>query len=124
MFKSVHTDRISQAIVDQIKDARLLNIEFHRLIAQASENPVIFFTMDSIMDILESNISPMPLSANPVQRTSHYHEKIFQALKVKDHDKAEQIMRKHIQQIQKSLEALDGNREDVKDSHRPVSMGE
>ena len=124
MFKSVHTDRISQAIVDQIKDARLLNIAFHRLIAQASENPVIFFTMDSIMDILESNISPMPLSANPVQRTSHYHEKIFQALKVKDHDNAEQIMRKHILQIQKSMEALDGSREDVKVSLRPVSMGE
>jgi DNA-binding GntR family transcriptional regulator len=66
----------------------------------------------------------MPLSANPVRQTSHYHEKIFQALKVKDHDKAEQIMRKHIQQIQKSLEALDGNREDVKVSLRPVSMGE
>ena len=106
------------------RDARLLNIEFHRLIAQAAENPVIFFTMDSIMDILESNISPMPLPAHPVRQTSHYHEKIFQALKVKDHDKAEQIMRKHIQQIQKSLEALDGNREDVKVSHRPVSMDE
>ena len=77
MFKSVHTDRISQAIVDQIKDARLLNIEFHRLIAQASENPVIFFTMDSIMDILESNISPMPLSANPVRQTSHTMRKSF-----------------------------------------------
>ena len=106
------------------RDARLLNIEFHRLIAQAAENPVIFFTMDSIMDILESNISPMPLPASSVQRTSHYHEKIFQALKGKDHHKAEEMMRKHIQQIQKSLEALDGNRADGKVSHRPVGMGE
>jgi DNA-binding FadR family transcriptional regulator len=85
---------------------------------------VIFFTMDSIMDILESNISPKPLSAKPVQRTSNYHEKIFQALKAKDHDQAEQIMRKHILQIQKSLEALDGNRQDVKVSRRPGSTGE
>jgi DNA-binding FadR family transcriptional regulator len=36
-------------------DARLLNLEFHRLIAQASENPVIFFMIDSIMDIMENN---------------------------------------------------------------------
>jgi len=136
----VASERMKESILNQIqqniaeareclrqgnqKDARLLNIEFHRLVAQASENPVIFFTMDSIMDILESNISPKPLSAKPVQRTSNYHEKIFQALKAKDHDQAEQIMRKHILQIQKSLEALDGNRQDVKVSRRPGSMGE
>ena len=67
------SERIKEGSLEQIKqnihetkeylkrnnpnDARLLNLEFHRLIAQASENPVIFFMIDSIMDIMENNIS-------------------------------------------------------------------
>jgi DNA-binding FadR family transcriptional regulator len=46
---------------DNYNDSRLLNLEFHRIIAQASENLVIFFMTDSIMDIMESNISSISL---------------------------------------------------------------
>jgi len=87
-------------------DARLLDLEFHRLIAQASQNPVIFFVIDSIMDIMENNISSIPLAAKPVERTNQSHAEIYAALKDRDVRKAQDLMLKHIQEIHDALEAL------------------
>jgi GntR family transcriptional repressor for pyruvate dehydrogenase complex len=87
-------------------DARLLDLEFHRLIAQASQNPVIFFMIDSIMDIMENNISSIPLSVKPVERTNQYHEEIYVALRNQDVQRAQDLMLKHIEEIQDALEAL------------------
>ncbi len=88
----------------QHTDARLLNLEFHRLIAQASGNPVIYFVMDSIIEIMERNISSVILSAKPVEKTLQYHESIYLTLKARDEKAAEEIMLEHISQIQKALE--------------------
>lgn len=87
-------------------DARLLDLEFHRLIAQASQNPVIFFMIDSIMDIMENNIASIPLSIKPVERTNQYHEEIYTALRNRDVQRAQELMLKHIQEIHDTLEAL------------------
>ncbi len=87
-------------------DARLLDLEFHRLIAQASQNPVIFFMIDSIMDIMENNISSIPLAAKSVERTNQYHEQIYAAMKARDVQEAQDLMLKHIQAIHDALEAL------------------
>jgi GntR family transcriptional repressor for pyruvate dehydrogenase complex len=88
-------------------DARLLNLEFHRLIAQASENPVILFLVDSIMEIMENNISSIRLGPGPVNNTLQWHEKIYGAMKNRDPGKAQLLMLKHIEDIQKALEALE-----------------
>ena len=85
-------------------DARLLNLEFHRIIAQASGNPVIFFMIDSIMDIMENNVSSIFLSAKPVESTLHFHEEIYGMIKNHDPEKAQDSMLRHIQEIQRALE--------------------
>ncbi len=87
-------------------DARLLDLEFHRLIAQASQNPVIFFMIDSIMDIMENNISSIPLEAKPVERTNQYHEEIYAAVRDRDVQRAQDLMLSHIHEIHDALEAL------------------
>lgn len=87
------------------RDARLLNLEFHRNIAQASGNPVIFFMIDSIMDIMENNISSIPLSSKPVEGTLTFHEDIYEAMKNRDPEKAHDLMLKHVQEIQEALES-------------------
>ncbi|MEW6377636.1 MAG: FadR/GntR family transcriptional regulator [Thermodesulfobacteriota bacterium] len=118
----VATERIQEESLEQVRlniqetkdwlskgnysEARLLNLEFHRLIAQASGNPVIFFMIDSIMDIMEQNISSIILSAKPVEQTVEYHEDIYLAIKNQDPEEAQNLMLKHIQDIQKALEAL------------------
>ena len=103
---------------DNRSDARLLNLEFHRLIAQASGNPVIFFMIDSIMDIMEHNISSIPLTAKPVERTTQYHEKIYLAIRNRDADGAQDLMLKHIQDIQRALEAL--NRKKIPQKRKAI----
>ncbi|MBI4632528.1 MAG: FadR family transcriptional regulator [Deltaproteobacteria bacterium] len=88
-------------------DARLLNLEFHRILAHACENPVIFFLIDSIMEIMEKNISSLFLSVDSVRRTIEHHEMIYDAIIKGDHDDARRLMLEHIQDIQSALEALD-----------------
>lgn len=116
------TDRITENSLEQVRlniqeakeylgknnnsDARLLNLEYHRLIAQASGNPVIFFMIDSIMDIMENNISSIILSAEPVKRTLQFHEEIYSAVRDRNANVAQDLMLKHIQDIQKALETL------------------
>jgi DNA-binding FadR family transcriptional regulator len=90
-------------------DARLCHTEFHRLIAQASENPVIFYVIDSIMDIMEYYISSIPLSAKTVERTFQYHEEISLAIKNGDPQKSHNLMLSHIQDIQTALKAIEPN---------------
>jgi DNA-binding FadR family transcriptional regulator len=85
-------------------DARLLNLEFHRIIAQASENQVIFFMIDSIMDIMENDIGAIHISSDDVERTLHFHEQIYEAIQSRDHEKAQDLMLSHIGQIQTALE--------------------
>jgi GntR family transcriptional repressor for pyruvate dehydrogenase complex len=115
------TKRIKEECLEQIKqniretkeclkmgnaaDARLLTLEYHRLIAQASENPVIFFMVDSIMDIMENNISTIVISAASIKRTLHYHEEIYEALMKRDPEKAQAVMLKHIQEIHAALDS-------------------
>lgn len=131
----VACERIQEGPLDQIKqniheakeylkrnhanDARLLNLEFHRIIAQASENQVIFFMIDSIMDIMENNISSILLSAEPVESTVHFHEEIYQAIKDHDPEKAQDLMLRHIQEIQRTLEAR--QRSSGKNSRKEIS---
>lgn len=84
-------------------DARLFTLEYHRLIAQGSKNPVIFFMVDSIMDIMENNVSAIGIPAESIEKTLHHHEAIFEALVKRDPDRAQALMLKHIQEIHAAL---------------------
>lgn len=84
-------------------DARLLTLEYHRLIAQASGNPVIFFMVDSIMDIMEHNVSTIFIPAESIEKTLHYHEEIYEAIIKRDPQAAQELMLRHVQQIDATL---------------------
>ena len=117
----IATERINEESLEQIQqniretkeclkhnqqtDARLLTLEYHRLIAQASENPVIFFMVDSIIDIMEHNISTIHISADSVSNTLHYHEEIYKAIRLRNPETAQMLMLKHIQAVQTILES-------------------
>jgi DNA-binding FadR family transcriptional regulator len=115
------TDRIKEEAVEQLRqnieenkdclkrnnanDARLLNLEFHRIIALASENPVIFFMIDSMMDIMENNISSASvLSPKPVESTLRFHQQIYTAIINRSPDEAQELMLRHVREIHRALE--------------------
>jgi GntR family transcriptional regulator, transcriptional repressor for pyruvate dehydrogenase complex len=85
-------------------EVRLFNLEFHRLVALASENPVILFMMNSIMDIMEKNVASILISYETQEDTVRFHEKLYAAMKEGDAKKAQDLMLKDIQYIQKALE--------------------
>jgi DNA-binding FadR family transcriptional regulator len=125
----IATERIGEECLEQISqniretrecltngnpsDARILTLEFHRLIAQAAKNPVIFFLVDSILDIMENNVSTIPIATESVEATLRFHEKIHAAMVERDAEKAQEWMLKHIKQIQTALECRAGGRRAV-----------
>ncbi len=89
-------------------DARLINIEYHRLISQMCDNVLMSFMIDSIMDIMDNNITSIPVPLKTVENTLHFHEKIYSAIKARNPEKAQALMLEHIQDIQSSLEKGQG----------------
>ena len=84
----------------ELGDARLCHMEFHRLIAQASGNPMIFFMIDSMMDVMEHFISSIPLSPKTIETDFRSHEKIFSAIKNGQPNIAYNLMLRDVQDIQ------------------------
>jgi GntR family transcriptional regulator, transcriptional repressor for pyruvate dehydrogenase complex len=102
-------------------DARLLTLEYHRLIAQASGNPVIFFMVDSIMDIMENNVSTIIIPAESVKNTLRDHEEICDAVIRRDPEMAQALMLKHIQEIHAALDLGRSGKKNAKKSNRQSS---
>jgi len=84
----------------ELSDSRLCHMEFHRLIAQASGNPAIFFMIDSMMDVLENFISSIPLSPKIIEQDAQSHDKIFFAIKNGQPKAAHDLMLQDVQHIQ------------------------
>lgn len=80
------------------------NVEFHRIIGEATENPVLILTIDYVLEFL-FNFKRMTLIPNLT--FSHGivrdHRVIFDALKEKDGNAAEKAMVSHLQNIEKYL---------------------
>lgn len=92
-------------------DVRLLNLEFHRIVAQASENPVIYFMMDSMMEIMEKNVASILISYETLEDTVQIHEEMYRAMKSRDAKQAHDLMLKDILYIQKALETSNKEQE-------------
>jgi GntR family transcriptional regulator, transcriptional repressor for pyruvate dehydrogenase complex len=103
---------------NQASDARLLTLEYHRIIAQASGNPVIFFMVDSIMGIMENNVSAIAIPAESIENTLHYHESIYEAIMKRSPEKAQTLMLKHIQEIHAALDVGKDGKEAAKKANR------
>jgi DNA-binding FadR family transcriptional regulator len=61
--------------------------------------------VDSIMDIMENNVSTIPISAASIKRTLRYHEDILAALMKWEADRAQRVMLEHIQGIHAALDS-------------------
>jgi len=63
--------------------------------------------IDSVMDIMENNISSIPLLGKPVARSLKFHEEIYFAIRDRNAKGAHDLMQEHIMDIQKALETMD-----------------
>jgi GntR family transcriptional regulator, transcriptional repressor for pyruvate dehydrogenase complex len=94
---------LKKAAAMQPKDYALIghnSLEFHRLIAQATHNPVFALTMDYLLDFISYfKKSPRPEIALH-SRIVVDHRSIFDALKQGEAGEAESRMRKHLESVE------------------------
>jgi DNA-binding FadR family transcriptional regulator len=86
------------------------NIEFHRLLAEATENPVLALTIDYVMDLL-FNVKRRALTPNIdiTIGTTKDHREILAYLKKGDPEGAEKAMALHLTRLEQHLKK--GNRQ-------------
>jgi len=76
--------------------ASALNVEFHRLLAKASKNPVFEIVVDSIMAVAAEYLSRIELGLEQSKRSVDDHEALLSAIIEKDTAKAIKILENHL----------------------------
>ena len=109
----VKLERNIQETVTVLKSnspAPIQNIQFHSIIANATHNPVIIMTMNSIFGVLkEWNLEMNGNIPKRIEISSHtvtYHKKILKALRKRDSQKVYKLMLKDIAELQDGLKRL------------------
>lgn len=89
---------------EKYADARMVNLEFHRILGEYSGNPVLYFMIDSIIGVIQKYMLAIRLNLKSQRQTIAIHKKIHSALKNGNSEEAEKLVREHIAQIQRSWE--------------------
>lgn len=87
-------DKIAQGLM-----AKTENVNFHVLLSRCSKNNVFVVAVESIMAVVAGFLNRIPQSLLASERTLKEHEKILEALILKDENLAEERMWSHIQNI-------------------------
>jgi GntR family transcriptional repressor for pyruvate dehydrogenase complex len=74
-----------------------LDVEFHRLLAAASQNPVMPLLLETIMDALHAQCRLTGQLPGAQENAYHYHCIIFEAIKARDSEAAYQAISDHLQ---------------------------
>ncbi len=97
----------SDATIDSQRHA-ILDLEFHKTIAEATGNPLISLIMNPLFNLMPK------IKALIVDRVKHniievpleYHQRIFECIKARDEDGAAQMMKEHLTIAEKDTMAL------------------
>ncbi len=85
-----------------------LNCEFHRQIGRSCGNSFFSILLDVLMDFTEQFV----LTLNPFRKLLHRedeHQKIFEAIKNGDHERAEVLARNHVDHMAQEIKRLEKN---------------
>jgi GntR family transcriptional regulator, transcriptional repressor for pyruvate dehydrogenase complex len=88
-------------------DIAHLNAQFHVLLAQATENPVFTILMNTLFATPQIQGRVVSFKDRLSTGTIEYHEKIFQAIKAGDGDKAKALINQHITEVDEAWKAQD-----------------
>jgi len=83
---------------------RMLNLSYHRLICSLTRNPVIIFTLNSVLDVLEENVFKIKLDREFVQHEIIEHEAIIEKIKMQNPEESRLEMQEHIRHVHEKLE--------------------
>lgn len=95
----------AHALLRSPREVRLMNLEFHKLLAGFTGNQFIALCVDSVVDNLQGNALETVLPLAIVRQTLTHHRGIGRALEKRNADIAARSMRRHIIEIQRALES-------------------
>lgn len=82
-----------------------LDVEFHRLIAEAVNNRVLLMCREPVSALIYPSVGPiMKVNPGAAQRLLDAHTRIFEGIRDGDADFAETWMRKHIEDFKRAFE--------------------
>ena len=93
------------AVVAGGRDPRDLDLDFHRRLALAARNPVHAVAIHALMDLESEIVAPRGLLAD-VDRgeVEGAHSALLEAIEARDGERARQIMRTHIADVQRRVD--------------------
>lgn len=104
-------DYVEKAEPVEVEKLARFDHTFHLAISQASHNPVLVHTLQSLTDLLLSSVfaSVKHLYHRPAPRAmiNHQHEQLFHAVVQGDADRAKRIALEHLSSISELLRELD-----------------
>jgi GntR family transcriptional repressor for pyruvate dehydrogenase complex len=87
-------------------EAAVIDIEFHRTIAQATGNEFFVLFIDSLREVLLEVQRPTLSDPKIVKTVRSAHRKIFEAIAAHDADAAREAMRAHLARAERQMRAL------------------
>lgn len=87
--------------------SRKLDMDFHRLVAEAAHNPVMNIVINAVNESIKDSILRSKRSEEMRKRVVTYHRSIFEAIRARDAALARKIMTEHVVDVQCHLEASD-----------------
>jgi len=81
------------------------DLDFHRALAQATQNPVFPILIDTIVDPLREQRKRIARAKGGLERGQFHHKKILRAVEAHNANAARDAMRAHLRQVRKDAEA-------------------
>ena len=75
------------------------DLDFHIVLAEASQNPIVLVLMDSIIDLLREQRKRIGNVSGGLARGQYHHQLILEAIIRHDEKEARNQMRKHLRQV-------------------------
>ena len=86
------------------------SVSFHVALAEAAQNQVLLFTVNSFRSLFYETIEKLVPDPDMQDRAIDDHQKILEAIKARDAEKAERIMRAHLGYFKTRAARLDAPR--------------
>ncbi|HEV2687146.1 MAG TPA: FadR/GntR family transcriptional regulator [Bryobacteraceae bacterium] len=99
-------EAVVQAQEQELRSGELTrkrDMEFHRLVASASKNPVLTIVVGAIDDSIRDPILRSKLTYDMRARVVGYHRSVFEAIRKRDAEEAYRIMKEHVVAVQNHL---------------------
>lgn len=79
------------------------NMDFHRLLAQATGNQVFVIVLESVLAIQGGFLITIPPDVKTTSDVAQYHSRILEAIENKEKEKAYRLMEEHLMEVEERL---------------------